>query len=311
MSSYQRILLVLDNDLSLHEPAIAATARIADVEAEVHILIPVYDPAAPVAESVRKGAGDQIQDLAMQGSSTLARDAVQKFSELGIKTSHDVRWDRRTDLAALEAAQRLKSDLIIKTGALTEQGPDVSDRNILRSCVCPVYLVRTQRVSGNGSLAASIDLVRDDDRHRTLNRTVLQHAQHLASAYGKQLHVVVAYPSMTTALPMMEEFAGAESLHQEIESAYRKRAEAMLHCYDCKSTVHVREGRPATVISDIARELGSTPIVTGTIARTGIAGLAVGNTIERLLENSDQDVFCVKGEDIFPPSELEREMGRV
>lgn len=311
MTSYQRILLVLDGDHSLHEPAIKATARIADIEAEVHILVTIYDPAAPVAESVRMGAGEQIRNISMEGASTLARGAVERFSELGIKTTHEVRWDRRTDLAALEAAQRHKSDLIIKTGALSEQEPDVSDRNILRSCVCPVYLVRTDRVSGNGSLVAAIDLVRDDDRHRTLNRTVLQHARQLANAFAKHLHVIAVFPPLATALPLLEEFSEEQSMHKEVETRYRKRAEGMLQCYDCSSTVHVREGIPATIISELARELGSTPIVTGTIARTGIAGLVVGNTIERLLEHSDQDVFCVKGEDILPPSEVEREMGRL
>lgn len=311
MSTYQRILLVLGRDHTLHEAALNLTARVAASDASVHVMVPVYDATARLADLVRDGSAEQVRQTCIDGNRYLADQAIARLAALGIPAAGGVHWDRRADLAVLEAAHRARSDLIIKTAADPEHRPDIEDRNVLRSSVCPLYLVREARRELPGNIVAAVDLVRDDSRHTHLNRCVLKHASELAAAFGSAVHLVAAYPPLATALPLMDGLAAAESLHREIEVRYRDRGATLLETCRMSGAVEVTEGIPAEVIAARAARLSGTVIVCGTIARTGIAGLAVGNTVERVLEQTANDVFCVKGENLVVPSELDREMGRV
>ncbi len=311
MSTYQRILVVLGRDHSLHEAALNLTSRIAASDASVHVMVPVYDPAARIAELVQDGSAEQIRQTCIDGNRHVADKAIAQLTSLGIPTAGGVHWDRRADLAVLEAAHRGHSDLIIKTAPNPEHRPDIEDRNVLRSCVCPLYLVREERRELPGNIVAAVDLVRDDTRHANLNRCVLKHSGELAAAFGSAIHLISAFPPLTTALPLMENFAEAESLHREIEARYKARGATLLETCRLPGVVNIEEGSPGKVIAGVAAKLTGTVIVCGTIARTGIAGIAVGNTVERILELTGNDVFCVKGENLVVPSELDREMGRV
>jgi universal stress protein E len=57
--------------------------------------------------------------------------------------------------------------------------------------------------------------------------------------------------------------------------------------------VHVRQGKPAQVIRDVAIELDADLIIVGTIGRDGIKGSVVGNTSERLLDQTHSDLLVL------------------
>jgi len=48
------------------------------------------------------------------------------------------------------------------------------------------------------------------------------------------------------------------------------------------------------VINNIAKDLEAGVVVLGTVARTGMSGLFIGNTAEAVLEGSSTDVLVVK-----------------
>ena len=63
--------------------------------------------------------------------------------------------------------------------------------------------------------------------------------------------------------------------------------------------VHLREGAADIVINDLAREIDAGVIVLGTVARSGISGLFIGNTAESIMEHTQSDVVAMKQSDFI------------
>jgi nucleotide-binding universal stress UspA family protein len=65
--------------------------------------------------------------------------------------------------------------------------------------------------------------------------------------------------------------------------------------------VHVQEGAPEMVVNEVADNIDAGIIVLGTIARTGVSGMFIGNTAEAVMEGASADVFVVKHADFVSP----------
>ena len=61
-----------------------------------------------------------------------------------------------------------------------------------------------------------------------------------------------------------------------------------------RHNVHLLRGEPAEVIIELAAKRNIDLIIMGTVARTGIPGLFIGNTAESVLRQVDCSVLTVK-----------------
>ena len=64
---------------------------------------------------------------------------------------------------------------------------------------------------------------------------------------------------------------------------------------------HLQRGVAATAIPEMARELAADLVIMGTVARTGIAGLLIGNTAEAVLEQLQCSVLAIKPSGFVSP----------
>ena len=68
--------------------------------------------------------------------------------------------------------------------------------------------------------------------------------------------------------------------------------------------VHLLKGDAAERIAGLARELSTDLIVMGTVGRSGVSGLFIGNTAEDVLLTTHASVLTVKPEDFISPIAL-------
>ena len=68
-----------------------------------------------------------------------------------------------------------------------------------------------------------------------------------------------------------------------------------------KPETHLAKGPPDEAISALARQLRVDLIVMGTVARTGIPGLFIGNTVETILSKINCSVLAVKPKEFNTP----------
>jgi nucleotide-binding universal stress UspA family protein len=69
-------------------------------------------------------------------------------------------------------------------------------------------------------------------------------------------------------------------------------------------TPHLVRGEPERIIPNFAREQGAEVIVMGSLGRSGVAGLLIGEMAEEILSRVSCGVLCVKPDGFVSPVQL-------
>ncbi len=198
-------------------------------------------------------------------------------------------------------------DLVLKglyTGAsglpgLT-RGPDL---HLLRKCPCPVWIVRDEPGTGPRRILAAVDpdTTPDDETRNALNRRVLDLAFSLAERDGATVDVVGAWRVLEeNVLRTGRVHLPAEEVDTIVErerQASLARLEALIAAYRGRpvtcNILHLK-GAPGDVIPEHVASAGIDTIVMGTVGRTCIAGLLIGNTAETILGRTSCAILAIK-----------------
>ena len=125
---------------------------------------------------------------------------------------------------------------------------------------------------------------------------VLEWAIHLGQEHASEVVLLHAYH-----LPVEFQQLEGAYLPPDFWSNVKAEAEQNLGRYaervraaNLPCQVVVREGYPATVIEDVAQELGADLIVIGTRGHTGLKHLLLGSIAERVVQKAPCAVLTVK-----------------
>ncbi|EJN37181.1 universal stress protein UspA-like protein [Pseudomonas sp. GM84] len=211
--------------------------------------------------------------------------------------SHEQNWKESLHESIIAVQQAEGCDLVIK-----EHRPDnplrkalltPSDWKLLRLCPCAVLMVKSERPWTEGKILAAVDVGNDDEDHRRLHASIIDHGYGIASLTKGELHVISAHPS-----PMLAASDPAYQLSETIDKRYREACSAFQAEYDIsEDRLHVEEGPADVLIPHFEKELDAVVTVIGTIARTGISGALIGNTSEVVLDSLKGDVLVLKSEE--------------
>ncbi|MET1078395.1 MAG: universal stress protein [Pseudomonas sp.] len=169
------------------------------------------------------------------------------------------------------------------------------DWKLLRYCPGPVLMVKTDKPWTGGIILAAVDVGNNDGEHRTLHSSIVSHGYDIAALAKGELHVISAHPS-----PMLSAADPAFQLKETIEARYREQCKAFQAEYDVSdSRLHIEEGPADVLIPFVARKLAVAVTVIGTVARTGLSGVLIGNTAEVVLDTLESDVLVLKPDEII------------
>ncbi|MEQ8691529.1 MAG: universal stress protein [Pseudomonadales bacterium] len=210
--------------------------------------------------------------------------------------------------------RRYKHDLVIKSAKASDESQSRSswrsDIDLMRSCPCPLMLVKPQSQSQTGGVLAALDLPSEDPRIAKLNERILGLAESIALAEFQQLHVVHAWHfigeamlrsrSNSATIAQVDRMVGEQELKRRdwlYNTVYRSSSDSRRLVTDYLSPeLHVIKGAARSVVPDLANKLGVQLIVVGTAARKGVAGFVTGNTSEKILSQSKSSVLVVPSE---------------
>ena len=147
---------------------------------------------------------------------------------------------------------------------------------------------------------------------RTPNRREL--ATSLASREGGELHVGHAwslpYESTLRLSPYLSvPRTEVDAMCRALEAARRVEVDTLVarhHVNELGGTIHLVSGDPREALPRLVRTLRIGLIVMGTVARTGLPGLFMGNTAETILRSVSCSVLAVKPEGFTTPVKLGR-----
>lgn len=251
--------------------------------AEIEALVAAHPSPVPARIELRCGR-DFIE---------IIRQVLADGQELVIKTAEDPAWSSRL------------------FGSV--------DLHLLRKCPCPLWLLRADGAVPYRTVLAAIDVARGslDGTTAALNREILDLAANLAIAEGASLHLVHVWDAPAESLLRLFGNRPEDSLRYAEGERERHRAgldEALAwlaahfgHAGTrwLKPEAHLLRGDPRQLIPALAAEIAADVLVMGTVGRTGVSGLLIGNTAEAILDQLACALLALKPPGFRTPVTLE------
>jgi universal stress protein E len=197
------------------------------------------------------------------------------------------------------------------------------EMNLLRKCPCPVWLIKCKRSRSFRRILAAVD-VGDSDRpgeetRHAMNCRVLEVASALALSECAELHVAHAWDAVGEAIVRGTMVNRPEKYVAAYVEQVKKRSAANLAallgevsevagpfgCDDPLLKTHLVRGSARRGIPALAKRLDADLVVMGTVGRTGIPGLLMGNTAETILHQVECSVLAIKPPGFVTPVTLE------
>lgn len=224
-------------------------------------------------------------------------------------------------LEIIRAVLRQGYDLVIKPA----EKPDFlgrlfrsNDMHLLRKCPCPVWLMKPQEKPNYSNILAAVDFapLMPRDEELELNQKILGLSASIALSEVATLHLAHAWEAFAEGKisawsqnpATVVTYVENERLHHEaglyqLGKWLRNRIGAEAYEY-LTPRFHLRKGTAREVIPALVGELQADLVVMGTVARTGIAGLIIGNTAEAILEQVQCSVLALKPAGFVSPVKL-------
>ena len=321
MKQFKNILYVAQASIA-QGPAVARAVSLAEnnqAELTVIDVVPAIPPDSVLLSSGPSSA--KLQDFLTTQRREELKSLVAPFQQ-----RCNIRIEVHTGrifLEAIRAVLRNKHDLLIKPAenpSFVERLFGSNDMHLLRQCPCPVWLTRPDDKSNYGCILAAVDFNLDnlsDTTNQSLNQLILELASSLALSDFASLHLVHVWdaPAEMTVRSWadnpveasMAYVGGERSRHESAFNRLRDQLRDQIgkEAYDyLLPQFNLRRGAASTVIPEVAKQLQADLVVMGTVARTGIAGLFIGNTAETILEQLQCSVLAVKPPGFVTPIKL-------
>ena len=173
-----------------------------------------------------------------------------------------------------------------------------TDMELLRQCPCPVWLVGPDAPHTPLRILAAVHANPGDAAEQALNATILEWALALDQSAGSQLAVLQAWTAFGASV--LESRMSPQDFTAFVETARRTGEKALsefLGPYADRlagADVELVFGEPEDAIARFVETKAIDVVVMGTVARSGVAGLVMGNTAERVLQRLRGSVLAVK-----------------
>ena len=207
---------------------------------------------------------------------------------------------------------RGEHDLLIKAAIGKQTFSDRLFGNIavklLRKCPCPVLIVKPSANASFQKILAPVDpkTVREEttktvEHEDLICRKVMDISIFMARMENSHLDIFHCWflPGETLLASGRTRIAPDELDHMKMlaEKIHNQRISSLVAEYDLSDIRHsvvVRKGDPGEMIVNYADKNGIDLIVMGTIGRSGLSGLLIGSTAEKVIDQVNCSVLAIK-----------------
>jgi len=314
--SFSQILIVIDLDSEVDVITSLAGKLAAKTSASFFVLGVLPEFPAPTFKNSRATKAAQL--IAGQFADALKEKVDRVVAELPDDTSTSLVSGRLVEEAD-KAVIINHADLVLKTAAPSSEGSAPRfggiDKRLIRNCPVPVWVVRSDIGSDFDRIAVAIDRpdgYADYEERRNLALDQLAHSAQLATSLGiETVDVIYAWDAVgfdtirSARSGMTPQEANEYMQDCEQDSVawitdFLQTATKLFKGNVPKFVPHPVFGRPRQVLVNKVHELESDILILGTIARSGVLGLLIGNTAEDILDRVECSILAIK-----PGAEIE------
>lgn len=204
---------------------------------------------------------------------------------------------------------RDRHDLVIKEESL-ESGVDQLAMRLVRKCPSPVWIIKSGAHNFSRVLAA-LDVEQETVESFHLNQKIVELSHSLATREDGKAFYIHTWKLTSESMLRSPRFgfsaAEVDQMKKTLTAERLNRLQAIFeHCEIIPedNQVLLREGDPEYTIEHMINQLSIDVVVMGTLGRTGIPGVLIGNKAEKLLNQLSCTVLTVKPDGYLSPIRL-------
>ncbi|MEM9502124.1 MAG: universal stress protein [Pseudomonadota bacterium] len=253
---------------------------------------------------------NQRQRVTRQVACTLPHTAVQIHLALGKPFIEIIRHVRRFEI-----------DIVVKTveplSGLQGLFFASTDQHLIRKCPCPIWLRLPETPSKPSTVLAAVDVdewdASEPETLASLNQQVIDLSLRLTTGSDATVHILHAWEAIGEGLIWVHSSSpnprlAADEYVNEVLTTRHRSLETLVHPFlgsigeqGPRLLQSLVRGPAHTVIAQEAKRLSADIIVMGTVARTGLSGIIIGNTAEDILNSVECSIVAVKPEGFTSP----------
>jgi nucleotide-binding universal stress UspA family protein len=308
---FTQILVYIDPE-SEKQPALRRAMRLAqNTGAAVHLLDVIEEPPSYAVVLTK-----QLQIDDRLGS--LHKERVERLEAFAAplrSAGHTVSIQATTGKPFLEiirAVLRHNHDLVIKTIEAERGVKQVvfgsTDMHLLRKCPQALWLIKPTEPERYRRILVAVEPDVEEQDKFALSARLVRLGTAMAQAEGAKLFIVHAWTAFAERKfrTRLEPYQFGQYVRESKQQTQQKMRTFLSTVGGdiSPANVHLVKGDASTVIPRFARKQAVDLVVMGTVGRSGVPGILIGNTAERMLNRLTCSILAIKPAGFVSPVSL-------
>ncbi|WP_419783345.1 universal stress protein [Maridesulfovibrio sp.] len=257
----------------------------------------VFDEPKKSVLDYFKNHGKDLQKYIIDGHNAKLKEELEKAQLNADDIKFSIRWGKDF-IECIKSVNEEKYDLVISPPAEQNQSPNSTVMHLLRKCPCPVWVHHGHLWRGAVRILAAIGPFDSSPENIALNQNILKHASMLNRILGGKLHIMHCWKGYLEGVTSNPYFSDSEVDNylayekDSSETAFSDIIESV--SYEKEPRRIIKHGDPGILIPKYALEKKMDIVVMGSVARSGIAGLLIGNTAEKIAGTLTESLLAIK-----------------
>ncbi len=298
MLAIRNVLLLLDKEID-NQNALQRAMQICQ-EQGAHLFVSsyVYNHACEEGSLSDLELRHDLKSLLLEQSQQWSEALLKEFY-LPEDTPLSICWCKHAYQAVIHNSDNLSFDLVIKGAAahhsIVDRVLHHQDWNLLKYCPAPILLVKEKLAWESRNIVAAVDATSLDEAHNIINEHIFEFAELINTNNNYQVHLANSYPMMSLTLASLPDTPIPEDLQQYVVTQHQEACEAIAQKYNInENNLHIFEGEPDEVVSQVAKDLDADVILVGVISPDDMQSVILGSTVEQVLDATNCDVLAIK-----------------
>ena len=295
----KNLLVVIDPTSKDKQPSLDRATLVASrTGAAVELLICDHNSALEDGFFTDRAAQQRARTALLAERLDWLEELAKPLRDKGITATCKVRWGKPLYDEIVAHVTESKPDLVFRNatshGTLQRLLFNNTSWQLIRRCPAPLWLVRDGNWQGQKATVA-VDPVHAADKPAALDHRLIE-ASLLLEQSGMQIDYVHSYNPLPKTLVLEAELVLAYDDYLASAEQRHKDAFAELFAqYPVKpDQQHLLKGVPEESIPRFVEDNNVDLLIMGAISRGSLENALIGNTAERVLENSDCDLLVIK-----------------
>ncbi len=230
---------------------------------------------------------------------TLARP----LRRAGVAVDYAVEWDFPAHEAIVRFLLKSKADLLVaeshRHGVIGRWFLANTDWELIRACPCPLWFVKTRRLSSKLSVLAAVDPLHAHAKPAQLDDRILDQSVAIVGQLGGVVRLAHAYeaPLSNSAATFIEplRIPIAPDRSRRFIAGIKRQVQALAqkHALPASRCV-LGEGNPVEVLPRLVKQEKVDVLVMGAVSRSELKRPFIGNTAEKVIDKVGCDLLIIK-----------------